>query len=123
MAQLDVSDVVLDLNFVDNLQLIHRTPTVNSKGENTIVEDAPIATVGSVQPASFKQIQRLPEALRIADVRAFYIKAEIKCDGTTTYPDIIVFQGRRFQVQTCAPWLNYGGGWNEGICVQEVPAP
>lgn len=123
MAQLDVSDILLDLNFVDTLSLIHRTPTVNAMGENVIVEDDPFVTVGSVQPASTKQIMRLPEALRLADVRSFFIKAEIKADGSSVYPDIIVFQGKRFQVQTAASWLNYGAGWNEGVCVGEVPAP
>lgn len=122
MAQLDVSDLLLDPVFVDTLTLIHRTPTINSMGENTLVE-ASVVTVGSVQPASTKQIMRLPEALRLADVRSFFIKAEIKCDGSTTYPDIISFQGKRFQVQSAAPWLNYGAGWNEGICVAEIPAP
>jgi len=122
LAQLDVSDLLLDPVFIDPITLIHRTPTVNSYGENTLMENS-VTTVGSVQPASTKQIQRLPEALRLADIRSFFIKAEIKSDGTSVYPDIIVFQGKRFQVQSVAPWLNYGSGWNEGICVAEVPAP
>lgn len=118
MAQLDVSELVLDPLFVDPLTLIHRTPTVNSMGENTLVE-SPISTVGSVQPASNKQLSRLPEALQVADVRSFFIKVEIITDGASKYPDIIVFGGKRFQVLTSAPWLNYGGGWNEGVCVAE----
>lgn len=121
MAQLDVSDLLLDPTFVDSLTLIHRTSTVNMYGENVLVE-TPIATVGSVQPASSRQIQRLPEALRTADIRSFFIRAEILSDGDSQYPDIIVFGGFRYQVMSVAPWLNYGAGWNEGICVREKPA-
>lgn len=121
MAQIDVSELILDPVFVDQLTLIRRTPTINSKGENTLVE-TPVTTVGSVQPASNKQLSRLPEALQIADVRSFFIKIEIITDGASKYPDIIVFGAKRFQVLTAAPWLNFGGGWNEGVCVAEAPA-
>ena len=122
MAQIDVSDILLDPDFVDSIQLIHRTATISNKGANVVVEAVPVTTVGSVQPASFKQLQRLPDALRTSDVRSFFIKAAILSDGTSQYPDIIVFGGQRYQVQTVAPWLNYGEGWNEGVCVVEKPA-
>lgn len=121
MAQINVSELLLDPDFVDAIQLIHRTPTVNSMGENTLVEVS-TDTFGSIQPASSKQIQRLPEALQVQDVRSFFVKAEIKSDGTAAYPDILVFGEKRFQVQTVAPWLNFGQGWNEGVCVAEAPS-
>lgn len=121
MAQLDVSELLLDPEFINTLTLIHRTSTVNSFGENVLVENS-VVTIGSVQPANGKQIQRLPEALRLGDVRSFYIKMEILTDGASQYPDIILFQGKRFQVQVAPPWLNYGAGWNEGICIGEKPA-
>lgn len=122
MAQLDVSDLLLDPEFVDDITLINRTTEVDEFGMN-ILEEEEFDTIGSVQPASYKQIQRLPEALRQADVRSFFVKMEIKTDGSTVYPDLIEFQGRRYQVQSVAPWLNYGRGWCEGICVEETPAP
>lgn len=121
MAQLDVSDLVIDPLFVDPLTLIHRVPTVNTLGENTLVE-TPIATIGSIQPVTGKELQRVPEDLQLADVRTFYIKAEIVTDGASAYPDIIVFGGIRFQVLSTMPWLNYGAGWNSGICVREAAA-
>lgn len=121
MADLDVSDLLLDPVFVDPIILIQRTTSLNAFGENIVTESS-INTVGSVQPASNKQIQRLPESLRTADIRSFFVKAEIKVDGSGVYPDIIVFQGARFEVQTAAPWLNFGRGWNEGVCVRQAPS-
>lgn len=120
MAQIDVSDLLLDPDFVDTVWLVHRSVVINSQGENVITDAAPVVTVGSVQPASNKQLQRLPEALRSSDVRAFYIKARILNDGSTTYPDIIVFNSRRFQVQSIEDWQNFGQGWSMGTCVAEV---
>jgi hypothetical protein len=122
MALIDVSDLLVDPDFVDNLQVIRRTAAVNARGENVVSEPTTIATVGSIQPASAKQLQRLPEALRIADVRSFFINLPIVQDGSSNYPDVIVYGGKRFQVQTAAPWANYGAGWNEGICVAQEPS-
>ena len=122
MANIDVSDLLLDPDFVDTVSVIRRTTAINSYGENVVSEPTTIVTVASVQPASFKQIQRLPDALRIADVRSFYIKIPIILDSTTTYPDVIVYRGKRFQVQTSAHWLNFGAGWCEAVCVAEKPS-
>lgn len=121
MAQLDVSELLLDPDFIDRLKLIHRASTVNSFGENELTETT-VNTVGSIQPAPAKEFQRLPEALRTSDVRAFYIKAAILSDGSSQYPDIIVFNSSRFQVLSVEPWLNYGSGWNKGLAVAEKPA-
>ncbi len=122
MANVDVSELTLDPDFVDPCVLIHRTTTVNSFGENILTESN-FKTVGSVQPASGKTLQRLPEALRLADVSSFWIKAGIVVGAGVTYPDIISFRGRRYQVQTVQDWSNWGAGWAEGTCIAEKPAP
>lgn len=121
MALIDVSDLLSDPDFIDPIIVIRRTSTTNSFGENVLFETE-IQTFANVQPASTKQIMRLPEDLRMADVRSFYLRLEIVQDGTTDYPDILVFQGKRFEIQTAAPWLNYGSGWNEGVCVGQKPS-
>lgn len=121
MALLDVSDLLLDPDFINAVQVIRRTTTVDDFGKNVLMEST-IETWASVQPASTKAIQRLPEALRSADIRSFYLKLEIVQDSDSAYPDIMVFNGKRFQIISAAPWLNYGAGWNEGICVAEKPS-
>ncbi len=120
MAQIDVSDLLLDPDFVNPLTLIHRAPVVNGFGENKLVETCE-ETVGSVQPASGKTIQRLPDALRVANVSSFWIKAGIVADSTCAYPDVISFNGKRYAVQTVNDWSNWGAGWVEGTCVVERP--
>lgn len=121
MAEIDVTDLLVDPDFIDELILITRATTVNSYGENVVTETS-TATVGSVQPASGKTLQRLPDALRVADVSSFWIKGVITADGSGKYPDLISFRGRRFQVQVVFDWTNYGEGWAEGTCVAEKPS-
>lgn len=118
MARIDVSELMIDPDFVDPVVLVHRTPTVTNLGENTLTE-LKVATVGSVQPASGQTILRLPDAMRVGDVNSFWVKGEIVSDGSNEYPDLIQFQGVSYAVQTVNNWTNWGGGWSVGTCIRQ----
>jgi hypothetical protein len=122
MALINVTELLHDPDFIDQIKLVTRKPSVNSLGENTL-EEISIDTIGSVQPASGHAIQRLPEALRVANISSFWFKGKIIASEPGKYSSILVFKGARFQVQTVMDWSNWGEGWSEGTCVAEVPAP
>lgn len=121
MGQIDVSDILCDPDFTDKLCLIDRCTSVNGRGENVLAETK-LDTIGSVQPASGKTIQRLPEALRVGNVSSFWMKGKITVSAPGKYTSIIVFKGRRYQIQMVFDWTNWGLGWCEGTCVAEVPS-
>lgn len=121
MAEVDVTELLYDPDFIDPICIVHRTPTVNEFGENVLTECI-VSTIGSVQPASGKTINRLPDALRLSDVSSFWVKGNIIADGTSKYPDLLVFRGRRYQVQNVQDFSNWGSGWAEGTCVAEKPS-
>lgn len=121
MAQIDVSEILGDPDFVDDVCLIDRMPTINSRGEN-VLKEFMVKTVGSVQPATGRVIQRLPEAMRVANVSSFWLKATIVASASGKYSSILVFKNKRYQVQTVFDWSNFGEGYTEGTCVAEVPA-
>jgi hypothetical protein len=120
MGQVDVSELLVDPDFIDPVILIHRKPWIDEYGENKLLEKG-FPTYGCVQPASGKTLQRLPEALRIANVNSFWIKGLIVSDGSCAYPDIINFRGTRYAVQVIFDWTNWGEGFCEGTCVREKP--
>jgi hypothetical protein len=122
MAQIDITELLSDPDFVDHISLVSRKPSVNLYGENTLTETK-LDTIGSVQPASGKVLQRLPEALRVANVSSFWFKGPIVASEPGKYTDVLVFKGTRYQVQTVQDWTNWGQGWSEGTCIAEVPAP
>ena len=122
MARIDVSELLHDPDFVDKIQLITRVPRVDSLGENKITENC-VDSIGSVQPASGKTIQRLPDALRVGNISSFWFQGKIETSAPGKYSSILVFKGQRFQVQTVMDWTDFGAGWSEGTCVAEVPAP
>ncbi len=119
---LDTTELLTDPDFVDRLQLVTRTPAINSFGEN-ILSELTQDSEGSVQPASGKVIQRLPEALRVMNLSSFWFKGTIITSAPGKYSSLIVFKGMRYQVQHVFDWSNWGAGWCEGVCVAEVPAP
>lgn len=121
MALVDVTELLSDPDFVDPVTQIKRVSQANSFGEN-VITSVPFETIGSVQPASGKVINRLPEALRVADVKSFWIKGEITATEPGKYTDIIVCKGKRYQVQSVQDWSNFGEGYCEGTCVMEKPS-
>lgn len=119
MANVDVSLLLSDPDFVDAISLVSRTTSVDGLGQNLIVESSTV-TVGSVQPASGKAIARLPEALRVANLMSFWVRGAIPAaEESGKYTSILVFKGVRFQLVTVFPWTNWGEGWSEGLCVAE----
>lgn len=121
MANVDVSELLSDPDFVDPIQVITRFPRTDSLGQATFTERV-TNTVGSVQPANYRTVQKLPEALRVANVSSFWFRGEIVASAPGKYASVLVFRGQRYQVQTVADWSNFGQGFTEGTCVSEVPA-
>lgn len=121
MAQINVTELLSDPDFVDVIQLVTRVPQVNSLGENVLTSST-VNSVGSVQPASGRAVNRLPEAMRVANVSSFWFKGTIVASAPGKYSSVLVFKGTRYQVQTVMDWTNWGEGWCEGTCIAEVPA-
>jgi len=118
----DVTELLLDPDFIDPISVITRVPTVNDYGENVVTESS-VNSWGSVQPASGRALQRLPEALRVANMSSFWFKGTITASAPGRYTTVLVFKGQRYNVVNVFDWTNFGQGWCEGLCVGEVPAP
>lgn len=121
MALVDVTELLHDPDFVDPIQAITRYPRINSKGEQSF-EEVTTDGVGSVQPASGKTLFKLPEEFRVANVSSFWFQGDIVASAPGKYSSVLVFKGKRYQVQMVFDWTNFGAGWCEGTCVAEVPA-
>lgn len=121
MADIDVTELFADPDFIDPMELITRFPTINSLGENVLSERTQ-RSVGCIQPAPERTVQKLPEAMRVEDLSAFWFRGTIVATAPGKYASILVFRGKRYQVRSVNDWSNWGQGWCEGLCVAEVPA-
>lgn len=120
-ALIDITDLLHDPDFVEAMSLITRVPTVNTLGEN-IISETTLNSIGSVQPTSGKDLLRLPEALRLLDVFTFWFQGEITATAPGKYPMILVFKGKRYQVQKVLDWTSWGRSWSQGLAIAELPS-
>lgn len=122
MALIDVTDLLGDPDFVDSdAQLIRRTVTINSFGENVITEAAPVSIVASIQAGAGQQLDRLPESARLRDFITVYCDVQLTAESVGGYCDVIVWDGARWLVQIVTDYHNYGAGYFEAVCIKEVP--
>ena len=112
MAITDVTELLGDADFVDSFSVIRRVNSVNNYGENVLSEST-ISAVGSIQPASPDDMQRLPDSVRRRDAITVYSVTRISPDA---YPDVVVWNGKKYQAQTSDDFGNYGAGYTRAIC-------
>lgn len=116
MALIDVTALLSDPDFVDTATIYRRESTVNDYGENALTETAETAVM-VVQPATPDDLQRLPDSVRMRAAIHVWYRGTLKTDaGDDVYPDVVEWQGRRYQVQTADDFGNYGAGYVEAIC-------
>ena len=112
MAIIDVTELLGDADFVDSFSVIRRVNSVHNYGENVLSEST-ISAVGSIQPASPDDMQRLPDSVRRRDAITVYSVTRISPDA---YPDVVVWNGKKYQAQTSEDFGNYGAGYTKAIC-------
>ena len=120
MALIDVSDLLRDPDFTNVVTLIRRSVTVNGHGENVMTESACYITA-VVQGDNTETLDKLPEGARLSDVITVYYRGTLTAERPGGYADIIVWQGKRFQVkEVTEDFLNYGAGFTKALCVLEA---
>ena len=119
MALLDVSDLLVDPDFTNVVTLIKRSATVNEHGE-TVLTEASCLISAVVQGDNPEVLERLPQGARLSDIITVYTRAELEVESNSGYADVVVWRGRRFQVQDVAEdFMNYGAGFTKAFCMLE----
>lgn len=104
--------------FVEAVQLIRRTATVNQYGENVLTEAAPVTIQISAQSESGEILKRFPEAARLSDSFVAYSVTDLAPEAAGKYADVIIYQGRRYLVQSANDWQKWG--YTEALCTLEA---
>jgi hypothetical protein len=112
MALIDVSFLLKDPDFCDNIQIINRDSSVNQYGEHVLTESAPIDAVAVIQPAPSEALARLPDGTKLKDAIVIYYAGILTVEGENGYSDIIITRGNRYTLhKEPEDFLNYGGGF------------
>lgn len=119
MALIDVSDLLRDPDFTNIVTLIRRSSTVDNHGEHVMTESSCLITA-SVQGINTEDLERVPEGARLHDLITVYFRGELMAESPNGYADIILWQGKRYQVVIVDEnFMNYGAGFTRAICKME----
>lgn len=121
MALVDTSELLLDPDFADTVTLIRRSVGVNDYGENVMVE-TPCRVLMVVQGTMAESLDRLPEGARLSDLITVYFRGRLQPEAPDGYADVIVWNGRRYQVKSVTEnFMNWGRGFTKAVCALEPP--
>lgn len=115
---IDVSDLLLDPDFAQQLTVYTRSATVNQYGENELTETTKIITA-SVQAGDGEMLNRLPHGAQLRDWITVYSKYHFTTDGSGRYADIVLWEGKRYNVQLLTDYSNWGDGYTMADCLLE----
>lgn len=119
MAKIDVSELLLDPDFLDTVTLIRRSVTIDTHGEAVIAETSSSVKM-SVQGSNTETLLRMPEGARLSDLITVYYRGVLTAESVGGYADVIVWGGRRYQVKEVPEdFSNYGGGFMMANCLLE----
>ena len=119
MAQIDVSELLVDPDFTDRVTRIQRSSSVNGFGEHVLVE-TPSPIIAVVQSGDTDELTRMPDGLRLADIITVYYRGELSLESPGGYADVIVWRGNRYVAKEMIQQnLNYGAGFTQAMCLLE----
>jgi galactose-6-phosphate isomerase len=131
MPFLDVTDVILDPDFADDISVVRRTETVNGFGEPVITTQQFDGLSGVVTPMNNKLRRGEDESNmeeRVSVVTTFLLRGPSRTGGVDTQPDIVIWNGGSYVVSSLNDYARFGSGHCQAECtaidyVVPPPAP
>lgn len=115
MAELDVSQLINDADFADDIIVVRTAQMVDASGR---VVEAPqqFFTYGSVSPASGQSLQLLPDEARTTATIQVITPFALQEATDTTEADMVQWRGRYYRVTLLSPFSNWGQGFTSATC-------
>lgn len=122
MPALDVSDAILDVEFIDTLSIIRRPYTTDSHGRVTVTPQNLTATgvVTQGSPNPFEQVADDQYGKTALTVHAYNFQLFDPTTGPLNnyQPDILVYQGNHYVITNVLNWSRYGVGFTMALASQ-----
>lgn len=126
MAEIDVTDVLLDSDVAgDAFTVIRRREVVGDNGMSIVQSNTVPNVLGSVQPTGDNSLMREEaydaQLKTIKVITQFRLRGPSQTTGAAQYkPDQIVWRGDLYEVKVLDDWTLFGGGMVEAECLQIV---
>lgn len=124
MALIDVSFLMLDIDFTDAITIVKRAYTINQYGE-TVLTESPIQAYAVVQSGVSETdatLDRTQDSADFANGITVYYKGILEAASTGDYADLVIWNNQRYQVKSVEEdFANYGAGFTKAFCSLEAP--
>jgi len=111
---IDVSDVLTDPDFTQLFSVTRSTRSVAANGRvSETTEILPMS--GVIAPATPRQLERLAEGDRSAEIIAVYSLTTLTPGTEQLAPDLVEWRGRMYRVISLDDFHDYGG-WCVALC-------
>lgn len=94
-----------------------RTPQARVNGVAQSPLDTKINIVANIQPASGRDLQRLPEGMRQSETIVIFCETELHVVKSGRLPDLIAYNGKSYEVSSVEPWAD-SGNFHECLAVK-----
>lgn len=115
MPLLDVSEILLDPDFVDSLVCARQTQTVDNNG---IATDSAVSTpfYGVVTNDTGDLLMRLAEGSRVKGSITVHSRFLLQAGSDGQDADIVTWNGRSYTVTNVGDWSRFGIGFTAANC-------
>jgi hypothetical protein len=115
MPLLDVSEILLDPDFVDSLVCLRNTQTV---GDDGIAINAQSSTpfYGVVTNNTGDLLMRMAEGSRVNGSITVHSQFNLIAGADGIDADVVTWNGRRYTVTNVADWSRFGRGFTAANC-------
>lgn len=115
MPDLDVSDILLDPDFCEQISVIRNVQIVDAHGRAqqtpTTIQIYAVVTQGSMLP-----MERAQELTLAREVITVHSQTRLLASATGRQADIVVWKGSNFVVKKQSDWSQYGNGFTAAEC-------
>lgn len=115
MADLDVSDLLLDPDFTEVFKVLRQREVVGTNGRSTATVSALPGIVGVITMASPNDLLRVPDEQHSDKNISVVTKFRLRGPSPGYQPDKIVWQGDTYIVHNVEPYTQFGSGFVQAI--------
>lgn len=92
------------------------------RGRAQSTTDTTLTITASVQPASGRDLLRLPEGRRMTETRVLFTTTLLLAGDSTREADLVTINGESWETQTCEQWIQAGAQGTGYRCIVQAPA-
>jgi hypothetical protein len=116
--QLDVTIVLTSPMFMDTFTVVRRESGVNAQGRTAVIETQ-IPTTGVVQPSGANTQERPKDYATGRKSCLVITKFRLRQQTQGYLPDLVLWRGDDYLVETVEDYTNYGNGFVQAYCTSQ----